>query len=269
MLRADATGKKAVQQVNKLMIFNSGEFGQIRSVVLNSEPWFVAADVCRALEIGNPTDALQRLEDDERTLVSIEGASNGRPVNAVNEPGLYTLVLGSRKLEAKKFKRWIAHEVIPSIRKKGAYAVPAMCIEDVLIQSLQEMKDVKMQLAHTTGRVDNIEEVLTLDTSEWRVDTKKLVVKIAHRRGGIGQIDEIYTNIYEKVERRAGVNLGRRLDNLRSRMIMAGAGTSSVAKANKIDVIGADKKLIEIYMAVVKEMAVKAGVSKGGAPCLN
>lgn len=104
-----------------LITFESPEFGQVRTVGVNGEPWFVAADVCRALEIGNPTDAMRRLDADERTLVSIEGASNGLPVNVVNEPGLYSLVLGSRKPEAKAFKRWITHEVIPSIRKTGGY----------------------------------------------------------------------------------------------------------------------------------------------------
>ena len=85
------------------------------------EPWFVAADVCRALGLGNSSMAISKLDEDERTLISIEGASNGLPVNAVNEPGLYSLVLGSRKPEAKAFKRWITHEVIPAIRKTGGY----------------------------------------------------------------------------------------------------------------------------------------------------
>lgn len=89
--------------------------------MLEGEPWFVAADVCRALGLGNSSDVIKRLDEDERTLVSIEGASNGLPVNAVNEPGLYALILGSRKPEAKAFKRWITHEVIPEIRKTGGY----------------------------------------------------------------------------------------------------------------------------------------------------
>lgn len=78
----------------------------------------MAADVCRALGLGNSSMAISKLDEDERTLISIEGASNGLPVNAVNEPGLYSLVLGSRKPEAKVFKRWITHEVI---RKTGGY----------------------------------------------------------------------------------------------------------------------------------------------------
>lgn len=109
-----------------IQIFNNPEFGEVRTVVIDDEPWFVAADVCRALDLGNPTRALDRLDNDERTLISIKGASNGKPVNGVNEPGLYSLVLGSRKPEAKAFKRWITHEVIPAIRKTGGYHIPQL-----------------------------------------------------------------------------------------------------------------------------------------------
>ena len=107
--------------MNDVKIFRKNEFGAVRAVTLAGEPWFVAADVCRALGLGNSSDVIKRLDEDERTLVSIEGASNGLPVNAVNEPGLYALILGSRKPEAKAFKRWITHEVIPAIRKTGGY----------------------------------------------------------------------------------------------------------------------------------------------------
>ena len=94
----------------------------VRAVMRDGEPWFVAADVCAALEIANPSDALRRLDGDERTLDSIEGASNGLPVNLINESGLYSLIMGSRKPEAKRFKRWVTSEVLPSIRKTGSYS---------------------------------------------------------------------------------------------------------------------------------------------------
>lgn len=103
-----------------LSVFNF-EDAAVRTLVIDGEPWFVAADVCRILDVANPTDALKRLDDDERTLVSIEGASNGQPVNAINEPGLFSLVMASRKPEARRFKRWVTHEVLPAIRKTGAY----------------------------------------------------------------------------------------------------------------------------------------------------
>lgn len=116
--------------MNDVTIFRKDEFGAVRAVTLDGEPWFVAADVCRALGLGNSSDVIKRLDEDERTLVSIEGASNGLPMNAVNEPGLYALILGSRKPEAKAFKRWITHEVIPEIRKTGGYIAGQETMDD-------------------------------------------------------------------------------------------------------------------------------------------
>lgn len=116
---------------NNLQVFNSPVFGDIRVSGTMDEPLFVASDVCKALEIGNPSQAITRLDEDEVTLISNEGAGNGLPINAVTESGLYSLVLGSRKPEAKEFKRWVTHEVIPSIRKHGAYATPAT-IESII-----------------------------------------------------------------------------------------------------------------------------------------
>lgn len=104
--------------MNELQIFNSSEFGKIRTVTKDNEPWFVASDICKALELSNPTMATQRLDEDERSKFNL-----GRQGEAVivNEFGLYNLVLASRKQGAKEFKRWITHEVIPSIRKTGGY----------------------------------------------------------------------------------------------------------------------------------------------------
>lgn len=82
------------------------------------EPWFVAKDVCAILEISNPSDALKRLDDDERSRFNLGRQGE---TNIVNEAGLYVLVLGSRKPEAHEFKRWVTHEVLPSIRKHGGY----------------------------------------------------------------------------------------------------------------------------------------------------
>ena len=88
---------------------------------MDGEPWFVAADVCKALELGTTSKSLERLDDDEKGMNSIPTLGGTQNMSVVNEPGLYTLVLGSRKPEAKSFKRWITHEVVPSIRKHGAY----------------------------------------------------------------------------------------------------------------------------------------------------
>lgn len=109
---------------NNMQIFQNEKFGKIRTLTLDGEPWFVAADVCKALLIVNSRDALTRIDDDEKGVVSTDTLGGRQKVTIVNEPGLYALILSSRKPEAKAFKRWITHEVIPAIRKHGAYISP-------------------------------------------------------------------------------------------------------------------------------------------------
>ncbi|WCL51460.1 phage antirepressor [Leptospira sp. GIMC2001] len=91
----------------------------VRTVDINGEPWFVAKDVCEILEIQNSTDALNRLDSDERARFNLgrQGESN-----IISESGLYSLILGSRKPEAKSFKKWVTSEVLPAIRKTGSYS---------------------------------------------------------------------------------------------------------------------------------------------------
>ena len=90
------------------------------------DPWFVATDLCSVLGIGNPRQATTRLDADEKGVISTDTPGGVQAVATVNEPGLYTLVLGSRKPEAKRFKRWITHDVLPAIRRTGRYAVPGL-----------------------------------------------------------------------------------------------------------------------------------------------
>ena len=108
--------------MEEMQVFQNERFGAVRTVIREGQPWFVAADVCRVLEI-DPT-ATRRLDEDEKDTLRLTQGTSGNPnVTIVNEPGLYVLVLGSRKPEAKAFKRWITHEVIPAIRKTGAYGL--------------------------------------------------------------------------------------------------------------------------------------------------
>ena len=115
--------------MNQLQVFNHEQFGQVRTVILNGEIWFVAADVCRALELSDTHKAVDRLDDDEKGTNSIPTLGGPQDMLTVNEPGLYALILGSRKPEARAFKRWITHEVLPQIRRTGAYVAgePADC----------------------------------------------------------------------------------------------------------------------------------------------
>jgi anti-repressor protein len=103
--------------MNELQIFSNEQFGDIRVSEIDGKPWFVAADVCKALEHSNVSVAIDRLDDDEKAKLNL-GLAGGE-INVISEAGLYVLVLGSRKPEAKAFKRWITHDVLPTIRKLG------------------------------------------------------------------------------------------------------------------------------------------------------
>ena len=113
---------------DEIQIFRNEEFGEVRTVMIDNEPWFVAVDICRALALSNPTVTVARLDEDERAKFNL-----GRQGEAavVSESGLYTLILGSRKPEAKRFRRWITHDVIPAIRKHGVYMTDSL-LEQVL-----------------------------------------------------------------------------------------------------------------------------------------
>jgi prophage antirepressor-like protein len=97
----------------------------VRVVLVDGEPWWVAADVCGALAIANPRDALSRLDDDEKGVGLTDTLGGSQHLSIINESGLYSLILRSRKAEAKRFKKWVTAEVLPSIRKHGAYMMPA------------------------------------------------------------------------------------------------------------------------------------------------
>lgn len=129
--------------MNDLQIFRNDNFGEVRTLIVNDEPYFVAVDVCNILDLKNTTQAIQKLDEDERTMLNIGRQGEA---NCVNEYGLYSLILASRKPQAKQFKRWITHEVIPTIRKHGAYMTgetleQALTSPDFLIQLATKLKD--------------------------------------------------------------------------------------------------------------------------------
>lgn len=111
--------------MNELMIFKNPEFGTVRTVEINGEPWLVGKDVAQALGYSDTFGALKKHVDDEDKLVcQIDSAGQKRDVTIINESGLYSLVLSSKLPGAKKFRRWVTAEVLPSIRKTGGYNVP-------------------------------------------------------------------------------------------------------------------------------------------------
>lgn len=155
MATSSASGKLA-------HTFTYANFRDLRIIERDGEPWFVAVDVCAALELDNITNALKRLDADEATLISIKGRTPTggeieQSINIINESGLYSLILTSRKPEAKKFKKWVTSEVLPAIRKTGAYVAsnapqatttPTHVNEPLAANDMLNIKRMIWMLAH-------------------------------------------------------------------------------------------------------------------------
>lgn len=130
---------------NQMQVFQNEEFGSIRTIEINGEPWFVGKDVATALGYADAFGALKKHVDDEDKLVcQIDSAGQKRDVTAINESGLYSLVLSSKLPTAKKFKRWVTSEVLPSIRKTGGYMMP----QDYpsALRALADAEEAKLKL---------------------------------------------------------------------------------------------------------------------------
>lgn len=139
--------------MNEMQVFSSEQFGEIRTIERNGEVWFVATDVCRALELGNPSETVKRLDKDELTSVQLRSDTQKREMNIINEPGLYSLILGSRKPEARAFKRWVTHEVLPSIRRTGAYIANSDALINMIRKEHQQISQLARQIEVLKGEV--------------------------------------------------------------------------------------------------------------------
>lgn len=141
-----------MEQKSELQLFQKEEFGTIRTVIINGEPWFVAKDVCDILEIKNPTDALNKgLEDFERARFNLGRQGEA---NIISESGFYTLVLRSRKSIAKPFRIWVTSEVLPSIRKTGKYVAQS----ENKVETMLEDMGCNMKIVY--AQINNMEEML-------------------------------------------------------------------------------------------------------------
>lgn len=128
--------------MNDLKIFENKEFGEIRTVIENGEPWFVGRDVALALGYAKPENAVMvHIDDDDKTLTLIQGrcSTGSQNTTIINESGLYSLVLSSKQPNAKKFKKWVTGEVLPSIRKNGGYIAgqETMTDDELMARALQ------------------------------------------------------------------------------------------------------------------------------------
>ncbi|AUJ23155.1 Bro-N domain-containing protein [Virgibacillus dokdonensis] len=181
----------------------------------------------------------------------------------IPEPLVYKLAFKASNEIAEKFQDWLAIEVIPQIRKTGSYELntsqlsPELQMFDGLFKAIAKNELAQKKLA---GEVQGIRDVVALNTTDWRKDARQLISKMAQSRGGFEAYREVNSEIYKEVERRGKFDLSRRLTNKRRRLADEGVSKSKRDKLSKVDVIADDKRLVEIYVSVVKDFAIKHGV---------
>ena len=258
---------------NGIQVFMNEVFGEIRILEQNDgKVLFCGKDVADSLGYAIPSKAINA---HCKGVSKLEVPTNGGIQNMlfITEGDLYRLITHSRRPDAEKFERWVFDDVLPSIRKHGSYSVQSQFADlspqlQVLIQMETRQKQIEARqveqataLAGLEQKLQNTCEVIALDKTAWRKDSEHLINKIARATGeGYGGIRLVYEEIYRSIESRAGVSLNTRLTNKRNRMAGEGVCKSKRDKLTRVDIIAEDKKLIEIYVAIVKELAVKYGV---------
>ena len=199
--------KRAIKGEN-YQIFNNEEFGEVRTVVLNSEPMFCLADVCKALDIKNATDVAKRLDDDERTRLNLGRQGE---TNFVTESGLYAVILRSDKPNAKKFRKWITGEVLPSIRKTGSYGKPMTTAEKIQLLA-QGNEELSGRVEKVEDKIDSLENDMPLygcEIDEIQKHVKRRGVDILGGKKSEAYHDRsirslVYSDIYCQLKREYG-----------------------------------------------------------------
>ena len=164
--------------MNDLQIFNNEEFGEIRTAVINDEPMFCLIDICKALEIKNATDVAKRLDEDELTRLNL--GSRAGETNFITESGLYAVILRSDKPKAKKFRKWVTSEVLPSIRKTGSYGMPKTTGGQIqlLAQGYTELEQKVNDIKDDVSELKENVPLYSCDIDEIQQHVKRRVVNI-------------------------------------------------------------------------------------------
>ena len=255
--------------MNELQIFNYNDT-PLRTVEREDGIWFIAADVCKNLGLDSVHTAMSRIESDEGTLVEIPHPQNAEKtlqVNAVNEPGLYALILGSRKPEAKDFKRWVTHEVLPSIRQHGSYALaptqpmtPAQLLAaqaQLLVDMERRMDEMQGQTRALEAKVDTAMKAFSRPAEDhWRSDMDNAVKDLNKAMGW--SLPKLRGKLFSELEHTVNCNLDARLRCLRNRKKKTGMRYRDAALLGKLDAIAADKQLRAIFEGIVRSYQAQA-----------
>lgn len=195
--------------MNDLQIFNNEEFGEVRTAVVNDEPMFCLIDICKALEIKNATDVAKRLDEDELTRLNL--GSRAGETNFITESGLYAVILRSDKPNAKKFRKWVTSEVLPTIRKTGSYNKPMSTAEKIRLLA-QGNEELNERVEKVEDKLDSLENDMPLygcEIEELKNHISRRAISILDGKNSEAYKDAsirgtVYKDIYRQLKREYG-----------------------------------------------------------------
>lgn len=249
--------------MNGLQIFTYNDT-PLRTVEKDGELWWVLRDVCNVLEIKKTSDVASRLDADERGSGQIDTPSGVQNMILINEPGLYNVILRSDKPDAKDFKRWVTHEVLPSIRKTGSYSVqpktPAQLIAaqaQILVEMEQKVAAVEAHGLALEEKVDRAIQVFSRPAQDhWKADMDRAIKELCKDQHL--SIVKTKGRMYDELEQAANCNINSRLSRLRNRKRKNGTRYRDMMELTKLDAISEDKKLRVIFEGIVRAWQARA-----------
>lgn len=209
--------------MEEVQVFNNEEFGEVRSITIDGEPWFVGKDIAVALGYSNSSKAvITHVDEDDKVTKTSSYSQNGNTVGKltfINESGLYSLILSSKLPNAKKFKKWVTSEVLPALRKYGVYSMrESYMIEDPVERALKwaeeerERQKLRLENKELTTEICHKEDVIVglvddIDLTEKRRRITQII------RYGTTQYRERYSLLYREFEMKYHLDLDRRMES--------------------------------------------------------
>lgn len=197
--------------MNELKVFQNEEFGEVRSLVINDEPWFVGKDVATVLGYTNPRDALSKhVDDEDKGVAKCDTLGGKQNLSVVNESGLYSLIFGSKLPSAKKFKHWVTSEVLPTLRKTGKYEIPKDPMSALKLM-FEAQTQTNEKVEKHDQRIAELEENAYLTPGQYNYLSKAVQRKVAQIKKDLGwklqtkQNSQLYRSINRDLDRYIGI----------------------------------------------------------------
>lgn len=257
--------------MNELKAYCNDQFGEIRTVSIDGEPWFVGKDVAQALGYKDTVNAIKtHVDEEDKGGWQIATQFGAKEATIINESGLYSLVMSSKLPSAKAFKRWVTSEILPSIRKTGGYQQRALTPNEMFmlqaqinVENEKRIAELESRLAESDRRLAETVEVFRSQSMSqkdvWQSEMNKTVNDLVDKYRLNHQT--FRRKLYTRLEMQLGIDLNRRKTNLQKRMRAGGSTYREMHDISMLRVVAQDAKLRSAFELIVKQEAAAYAMS--------